>query len=768
MKKFTIAFTIQSILLLACILGIFHAVFFPFSTRLVLSRGLDLRSQFIPWRQYGFNQLKQGRLVLWNPYVFLGTPFLGLIQTALLYPLNWIYMVLPLAQATNLGILLNLWISGLGMIAWMHSKHLHPSAQFLSALIYVFGGAQFMHLYPGHLSVLCTVAWIPFVFLFVEKWMETLKIRWMLLGTVILALQILAGQIQYAYYTGIMVFIYIAMNVKFSEDGIKKIGGILIAYLGAVALTAIQFLTSWVTALECWRNHGLPLKVAGSFSFPPENMLTLIFPDFFGNLRQVPYWGRWYLWETSIFIGITASLLALYGTRYGSVQQKKHAGWLAGISFFLSLGLYSPAFPLWCRWIPYFNHFRGDAKFNIFVCLFLAVLAGIGLDQLMTQEIHFSIGYIAFIIGMFCGVVDFWGYWEFKKNSNLLWYSMLKAIPWFEYKFGKVAHFLHSSVWNQVQMLQIKDLGMCSLVCFLFFLILYFSKSKPFFRYGLVILAGFELLGFAKNYCPTFSLSHLKNMDQKIEAFLKQHPTSDRTFGLNNQAILIHAFDIAGYDSLILSHYVQLMLQTQKHLTSDVFGSSELKHFSRWFRFLRLKYFFELNYHTGEVRVLKAPWKPLPEFLILHHWQVIHHRKKLIDQLLNPAFHPRQMVYLNHPPDPLPNADATEKKFRVVNLNPDRLDISVYLSHAALLLMTNAYDPGWRAVALPNSVQSKYDVLQADDLFQVIPLKSGWNHFKMIYRPWAYVWGKWISIITLGLLGLSTLVGWWMIKKREG
>src|SRR5262245_55231912 len=70
----------------------------------------DLASQFLYWRSFGFSQLAQGNLALWNPHVFGGAPFFGGFQSALLYPPNWLYLVLPLAAATNLSIALNAWL----------------------------------------------------------------------------------------------------------------------------------------------------------------------------------------------------------------------------------------------------------------------------------------------------------------------------------------------------------------------------------------------------------------------------------------------------------------------------------------------------------------------------------------------------------------------------------------------------------------------------------------------------------------------------------
>ena len=52
--------------------------------------------QFEPWLAYSAARLHAGALPLWNPDNMLGAPFIGNMQSAVFYPLNWPY--LPLAR----------------------------------------------------------------------------------------------------------------------------------------------------------------------------------------------------------------------------------------------------------------------------------------------------------------------------------------------------------------------------------------------------------------------------------------------------------------------------------------------------------------------------------------------------------------------------------------------------------------------------------------------------------------------------------------------
>src|SRR5512140_3669432 len=71
--------------------------------------------QFVPWRDYAFDLLRQGQLPLWNPFNGAGAPLFANYQTALLYPLNWPGFVLPLAWSMSVTAVLHLFLAGWGL-----------------------------------------------------------------------------------------------------------------------------------------------------------------------------------------------------------------------------------------------------------------------------------------------------------------------------------------------------------------------------------------------------------------------------------------------------------------------------------------------------------------------------------------------------------------------------------------------------------------------------------------------------------------------------
>ena len=137
--------------------------------RVLSSPQTDLFLHFTAWRQFAFAQLRQGHLTLWNPHYLCGAPFLGNFESAILYPPNWFYIVLPLTFAINSGIVLHVFLAGFFTYLWAHHRGFHPLSCFLAGTGFMFGGAYYLHVFAGHLPNLCAMVWAPLIFLAIDR-----------------------------------------------------------------------------------------------------------------------------------------------------------------------------------------------------------------------------------------------------------------------------------------------------------------------------------------------------------------------------------------------------------------------------------------------------------------------------------------------------------------------------------------------------------------------------------------------------------------------
>jgi len=257
--------TVSSRVLVPLLIGIGSLVIFydllPLLARRVISSPIaDLANQFLFWRDYGFGELKEGRFAFWNPYLYSGAPFFGGFQSALLYPLNFPYLVLPLTLAINVGILLHIFLLGLFMYLWARGRGLGRPAALVGGLLIMFSGGHFPHVYAGHLTNLCAMSWVPLIFWAVDGLINRPSTRFFLIGSCAYALHILAGHPQYVYYTTMVIACYTLVQILWplSESShkvptVKKILALIAIFIGGGALAAIQILPGWETAQESLR-----------------------------------------------------------------------------------------------------------------------------------------------------------------------------------------------------------------------------------------------------------------------------------------------------------------------------------------------------------------------------------------------------------------------------------------------------------------------------------------------------------------------------------
>jgi hypothetical protein len=210
----------------------------------------DGRNQFYGWRAYGFAEVRAGRFPLWNPYEFLGMPFVASLQSAMFYPANWLCAALPpgqLGRAINLGILLNLFLSGLFTYLWARRFGLRWIGAIVAAATYVFGAPQILRVFEGHWSFLAPMAWIPCVLLCVEMLVgggfQPLAIA---LGAVAVAMEWFGGNPQYAFYGGIASVLYLAGRLGQRRElggrgAARAIGSFALMYVLGSTLAGVRW-----------------------------------------------------------------------------------------------------------------------------------------------------------------------------------------------------------------------------------------------------------------------------------------------------------------------------------------------------------------------------------------------------------------------------------------------------------------------------------------------------------------------------------------------
>jgi hypothetical protein len=705
----------------------------------------DLALQFVHWRAFGFGELRHGHLALWNPHLFSGTPFLGGFQSALLYPPNMLFLLLPLAEAVNWSIALHVFLAGAFTYAWVAKRGLQPPACFLAGVIFMFSGPYYLHIYPGHLSNLCTMIWTPLLFLAIDGLFEAPRLGWSLLGMFAVAMQVLAGHPQYVYYTGMAAGVYCYLCLFETRRKWPFALGLAGIVAGAAGLSAVQLFTSMGESTEMLRGAGVSYNFAILASFPPENFMTMLAPDFFGNMKTVAYWGQQNLWEMSLFIGVAGLVFAIMGGIWGNRSTRRFSVLMAAMPLLLAVGNRTLIFDL-CYWsVPGFNQFRGSSKFIFLTALFLAMLAGIGLNELLKGRkparsviVWLSIGFLLFTTAAWV--------WPRALNPRAehWWRSIVFAAHRAPENITPARVYRNWDFSWQVGQLASRSLMTGGVIMMSAGLLLWWARRRRLAVWLLLALAVAELFAVANRTLDYFQPESL--YDPVVRECLKNNSGDYRIEDsiTPNHALSLNAKDVWGYDPGILRRYAQVIALTQGTDPDAVNQDISLYCYHPLFEMLRLRFVFG-HHHDGPTTVREYT-NTLPQLLLVQRCQVLEKRSEIFDALTNASFNPREQVILETAPEPRPVPAGDPGSVKLIRSSTDSLVIEAAVPSPAILLVTDTYAKGWRARALPGSAQTDYRVMPANWCLRAVPLAAGHHLLCLEYAPIGFRVGKWVSM----------------------
>jgi len=650
------------------------------------------------------------------------------------------------------------------MYGWARGWGLGELPSFLSAMLIMFSGAHFPHIYAGHLPNLCTMTWVPLVFMCWDRLMDKPQPKWVLIGIAALSMLILAGHPQYVYYTAMVSVLYVLVKIIFSHKEsrpVLSLTSILVVSLGAALICAVQIWAGVEAARESVRAKGVPYAFAAMFSLPPENLLTFLVPNIFGDLLFHPYWGRTYYWEANLFLGIGGLTLALYAFFKGG-KKAFQVGITALICLILSLGCHTFLFDLFYCYLPGFGQFRGTAKFIFFVDLFLSLLAGAGLQTLLHEkEGQAERGVVLSLLGcslmaalaagvfyaMAGGRVPTYLWEEFlhfiaRSGESYLprelyfqvaWAKYTAALVAFQLLMGAITFLLTAGAWW-----------------------IFLRRRGPFI-YWLVFLAALEVMVVAGMTITSFDVK--QSLPEGLVKFLAGVNKSERVLNLwrPNMALSTRVGDIWGYDPGVPKRYAEFMNFTQG---GDARESTQYVNFQRYhplWKLTRLKY---IILPTKEGFTVHEINDSLPHVLLVYEGRYVKGKEAVLEEMGKPSFDPRRVVILE---DKWPVSSAscsTPGMAKIKVIDTDTMEIEAETYCPTFLLITDSFSTGWRARSLI-AKNVAYPILRADYTFMAIPVSVGRHHIRLEYLPRGYMVGRWISFLALALYALSVGLFTW-------
>ena len=266
----------------------------------------DVVSQIMPWKLFNAQELKAGRIPIWNPYNLGGTPQLGNWQSGVFYPTTLLFLIFPAQVAWSLHVLLQPLLAGLFMLLFLRSLSLSQIPSLLGALVFAYGGFMTSWFEWGTLGH--AILWLPLALYGIEK-----SSKLSLITILALTLSLLAGHPQTSIYVILATIGYFLYRNSQNLNLRSKILYLLFFFLLPLLLAAPQVFPSVQVYMESAKNLIDGTSWARSFLIKPENLLTMFSPDFFGNPVTRNNWGSFSYVEMSGYVGLSALFLAMAG-----------------------------------------------------------------------------------------------------------------------------------------------------------------------------------------------------------------------------------------------------------------------------------------------------------------------------------------------------------------------------------------------------------------------------------------------------------------------
>jgi len=695
--------------------------------------------QFEPWAEFARQELAAGRLPLWNPFVAGGVPFAANPQTALFYPLSmpislWLPDASPALRA-GLHVLLAAWFMRLFLLRLGVSR---PGA-LLGGLSFSF--SQFMMAWIGY-PIGWAVAWLPAWFYFTERLCtEERAARTGLLAAGIVALSTLAGHPETTFHTAVFTLVYATFRSAGVHGWTRFWKGPLRLGLAGVlggAVAGVLLIPFWEYLLHSAAFLERSGSVHEHFANPIGHLLGCFFPRIFGdpglNVNPVNFN------ERASYAGLVTVLLALSAVFR---RETWRGPWivilaLGGIGLVAShdiLGLH--------QWLGRIPGFSSSANHRlIFLALFaLSALGALGMSRLAASRavLPWGVPLFLFFSAVSLGLVV-------PADS---WVSCLRGIP--------------------VEVVQESLLIGLGLAGALVLAVVVLRRWPRWLGAGVVLLCAADLVGFAWNLNPVVPAHWRNRTTPEIQAIQKEEP--GRLISLYNAftpaTALPHRIrTLDSYEALGVARF-QWVADPILPVREEILTNPRLRllgatHLYSWPPFERVPPGWESS-RCGDGYLYRIPGA-LPRAFISTKLIMVGGMDELQAVLSHPLFHPEEKEVLCAFPTKFAYA-APDRKHRkdraeiVVDL-PGRVEIDVELSGPGMLVLTDAFYPGWKVTVDddPGFAIPVYGCVRG------VSLTGSEKKVVFRYEPASFSWG-----LAVTLLGLALWSGgfYWTSRHRR-
>ena len=540
----------------------------------------DAIAQYYPWRVFYARSMSSGHIPLWNPHQFSGTPFLANGQSAVLYPLNLIFLVVDPISGFTVFAFIHLFLAAVFTYLLMRELNCSVAGAIVSAIVFTF--SAFMVLWLELPTFISAATFIPLALLLAHRAADRRSLFYGMLSGAAVAMAFLAGHLQIAFYVlfaAVLWWLWEYIRITAAEGRRYAFLNVIVPFIGFAVTLALLSAPQILPSIELAQNsHRSSLPSSSGYSWfignalKPYRLITSFIPDYFGNPSKGNYFvlgatGDYkhvgsaadYI-EYGMYAGILPFLLAMYAIY--KIRKRPYIGYFALLSFLaIIIALGTPINYLFYHFVPGFSALGGPNRILVLYLFGIAALSGFGIDY-FAKHAEDKIN------------------WRGKQLPSGTLQTL--AIFLILIVLYVIFQYLASDFIARQSIDAFNTIGNSFIIFLLASLIILLTRasssiSKPLFSILAIALITADLFSFGTNYNPT-SDRKLIYPQTKLTAKLKQIAGNSRIAPINpnwslfqtpkailppNAAMVYGLYDVQGYDSLFTKQYKDLMHSVQ-------------------------------------------------------------------------------------------------------------------------------------------------------------------------------------------------------------
>lgn len=742
--------------------------------------GGDLVSFLYPLYRFVAEELRAGRVPLWNPYLYGGAPFIGEVQAGIFYPLNALLAFLfppefPYERMEWLSAF-HIFLAGLNMYVFLRWLPGTPApgeegAQVPSpvrrlpalagAVAFMFSDLFLTHF--GNLNLIAVFSWLPLAFGLLVRGMERGRWTWAFAAGLVVGVAALAGHLQMTIFTG-LALAFLALwefGVGWWGRGVgdletwRPLGRLALCGMVAAGLSALALLPAVEFAQHSVRAAwGYSQTV--EYSLSPPQLIGLLIPQFFGRGPAL-HWGVWPRVEAG-YVGLLPLVLVAAAWL---LRRERLTGMFTGLSLLallLALGIYAILHGWLTALVPGLSQLRASARFVGLMDFGLAALAALGLDAILAippweQPMP--------LVRLQDGV---------RKATLGTW---LVPVP-----LAYLALLLSQDRDPQI----VVRLSVTLIGVTLFALWLTASWAwLSALRARWVGAAGAGVLAVALIFLDLASNGAYMDLGTEdpsarfhahpaVVAFLKEDADlfridtrTDLERWWQPNAALVHRLqDVGGVAN-------PLTLEAYQRYWEELGGRS-----TRLYDLLNVKYVVAPRGAPMDMDKFRVAFDGDPDLVVYRNTGFLP-RAFLVNRAIpvrgeeawglihEPGFEPTRQIVVEGGPA-LEGTAAEAGRAQVVAYLPDRIEVQVDAAEPAYLFLSEVFYPGWQAAVDGQPAP----IYRADGLFRSVPVPAGEHRVVLTFSPRSWRAGLGLSLAaSLGVAGVGALALVRRVRRRE-